>query len=508
MRRLIGRAFLATAGRRMRRIRAWQQDPISTQQRLLRDLIKKAEETRFGREHGFNAIQSVADYQHSVPLRHYLDFKPYWDKLFEGEDDVTWPGHIRFFALTSGTTAGNKAIPLSQEGVRSQMIAGRDIINFYLTQTRDTRFFAGDFLFLGGSTDLVPHPHDTLAGDLSGILTKCMPRYAQRFRLPRADVAFMTDWEQKLEAMAHEAWAADMRGMSGTPSWLMCLFERVLQLQKEAGQPAATLADVWPNFSLLVHGGVNYEPYRASILELCGKPIHTLEVYPASEGFIGIQDRLGTRDLLLMMDTGIFYEFVPVAELDDTAPRRFTVADVETGVDYAIVLTTNSGLWSYVIGDTVRFTSLRPHRIRITGRTAHFLNAFGEHLIVEEADTAMTEACRATGAEIQDYHLAPLYPTPEEARPTHQWLVEFVKEPPDRAMFVVLLDEHLRKQNDDYAAHRRGDVGMRSPELAGLPAGTFYAAMKQLGKLGGQHKAPRLKNNREFADVLLAAERP
>ena len=315
MRGLIGKAFLATAGRRLRRIRVWQQDPVPTQQRLLRNLLEEAKETAFGREHDFNSVTSMDDYQQRAPVRQYLDFKPYWDRLFEGETDVTWPGRIRYFALTSGTTAGNKYIPVSKEGVRSHMIAGRDIVNFYLAQTRDTAFFSGDFLFLGGSTKLVPHPHNTLAGDLSGILTKCMPRYVKRFRLPRADVAFMTNWEEKLEAMARQAWTADVRGVSGTPSWLMCLFERVLELQQAAGKPAEKLADVWPNFSLLVHGGVNYDPYRETIRDLCGKPVHTLEVYPASEGFIGIQDRLGERDMLLMMDTGIFYEFVPVSEL-------------------------------------------------------------------------------------------------------------------------------------------------------------------------------------------------
>ena len=500
--RLVGAVLRTTSGPRLRTIRAWRRDPAPTQKRLLLDLCRTASQTRFGREHGFAGVRSVRDFQDHVPLRTYLEFKPYWDTLFEGETDVTWPGRIERFALTSGTTAGNKYIPLSAEGVRAQRRAGRDIVNFYLEQTGDTALFGGKFLFLGGSTELVRLSNGALAGDLSGIMTCRMPCYADLFRLPSSPIALMGDWEKKLDAMAAEAEPADVRGVSGTPSWLFCLFEQVLERRRARGRPAETVADVWPGFRLLVHGGVNYEPYRESMKKLLGKPVHTMEVYPASEGFIAIQDNLDSNDMLLMMDTGIFYEFVPRDDIASDDPRRFTVADVETGVDYALVLSTNSGLWSYVLGDTVRFTSLRPHRLRVSGRTAHFLSAFGEHLISEEVEEAVAGACRTTGAEIRDFHVAPIYPGRGNPCPAHEWFVEFVKPPPDAQDFILEVDRRLQRHNDDYAAHRQGDAGMSPPVLSAVPRGGFRRAMKRIGKLGGQNKVPRLRNDREFADVL------
>jgi hypothetical protein len=515
MRGVIGKLFRGLSGPRMRTVAQWQRDPAPTQKALLDDLVRSAARTRFGAEHHFESIQSIADYQARVPLRSYADFKPYWDRLFEGERDVTWPGHPRYFAVTSGTTssatAGNKYIPVSDEGIRSHLRVGRDVLNFYLNHTRDTDLFGGRFMFLGGSTRLKAHPHGILSGDLSGILALETPLYTGFLRLPTGQTADIEDWEQKLNAVAHEANAADVRGIGGTPSWLICVFERVLKLRREAGRPARTLAEVWPNLSLLVHGGVNFSPYRATFEALFGKPVTTLEVYPASEGFIGVEDVPGTQDLLLMMDAGLFYEFIPAEEAGGARPTRRTVADIETGVNYAIALSTNSGLWSYLVGDTVRFTSLRPHRLRVTGRTQQFLSAFGEHLVVEDVEIAMTAACRAAGAQVQDFHVAPIYPAADTAgkpcgtdmRPRHQWLVEFLQPPADAEKFRAALDDALRRQNEDYAAHRQGDAGMRPPEVVTLPPETFYRAMKEIGRFGPQHKAPRLRNDREFAEVLL-----
>ena len=507
MRGVIGKVFMALSAPRMRAVGEWQRDPAPTQKALLDGLIRSAARTRFGAEHHFESIRSIADYQNSVPLRTYTDFKPYWDRVFEGERDVTWPGRPRYFAVTSGTTsvatAGNKYIPVSDEGIRSQLRVGRDILNFYFNHTPDTGLFRGRFMFLGGSTVLKPHPHGILSGDLSGILAIETPLYAGLLRLPTGRTAAIADWEQKLDAVAREAAAADVRGIGGTPSWLICVFERVLKLRREAGRPARTLADVWPNLSLLVHGGVNFGPYRAAFEALFGKPVTTLEVYPASEGFIGVEDVPGTQDLLLMMDSGLFYEFIPAEEVGGARPIRRTVADVETGVNYAIALSTNSGLWSYIVGDTVRFTSLRPHRVRVSGRTQQFLSAFGEHLVVEDVELAITAACQATGAQVQDFHVAPIFPHGSEVRPRHQWLVEFLQPPADAEKFGAALDEALRRQNEDYAAHRQGDAGMQPPEIVALPPKTFYRAMKEIGRFGPQNKAPRLRNDREFAEVLL-----
>jgi hypothetical protein len=540
MRGLIGKVFLGLSGPRMRTVAGWQRDPAPAQKALLDGLVRSAARTRFGAEHRFESIRSIADYQARVPLRTYADFKPYWDRVFQGERDVTWPGRPRYFAVTSGTTssatAGNKYIPVSDEGVRSHLRTGRDVLDFYFNHTRDTDLFRGRFLFLGGSTKLKRHPHGILSGDLSGILALAAPLSTGFVRLPSGRTAAIADWEQKLDAVAREANAADVRAIGGTPSWLVCVFERVLELRRQAGRPARTLADVWPNLSLLVHGGVNFSPYRATFEALFGKPVTTLEVYPASEGFIGVEDAPGTQDLLLMMDSGLFYEFIPAEEVGAARPARRTVADVETGVNYAIALSTNSGLWSYLVGDTVRFTSLRPHRVRVTGRTQQFLSAFGEHLVVEDVEMAIAAACRAAGAQVQDFHVAPVYPpkTPlinhqdtkaprederssdpnhrswclgalvvKDMRPRHQWLVEFLQPPADAEKFGAALDDALRRQNEDYAAHRQGDAGMRPPEVVALPPKTFYRAMKEIGRFGPQNKAPRLRNDREFAEVLL-----
>jgi hypothetical protein len=507
MKGAIGNLFVRLSGPRMRTVARWQRDPAPTQKALLDGLLRSAARTRFGAEHHFDSIRSIADYQARVPLRTYADFKPHWDRLFEGARDVTWPGRPRYFAVTSGTTsastAGNKLIPVSDEGIRSQFRVGRDILNFYFNHTHDTGLLRGRFMFLGGSTKLKPHPHGILSGDLSGIMAHETPMLAGLWRLPTGRTAALTDWEQKLDAVAREAEAADVRGIGGMPSWLICLFERVLKLRGEAGRPAGTLAQVWPNLSLLVHGGVNFSPYRATFEALFGRPATTLEVYPASEGFMGIEDVPGTQDLLLMMDSGLFYEFIPAEEVAAVRPTRRTVADVETGVNYAIALSTNSGLWSYLVGDTVRFVSLRPHRLRVTGRTQQFLSAFGEHLVVEDVEIAVAAACRAAAAQVQDFHVAPIYPGGKDVRPRHQWLVEFLQPPPDAEKFRLALDQALQRQNEDYAAHRQGDAGMRPPEIFPLPPKTFYRAMKQIGRFGAQNKAPRLRNDREFAEVLL-----
>jgi hypothetical protein len=508
MTRLIGMALAAAAGPRLRAIERWRRDPVPTQERLLLDLLRRAANTAFGREHGFDSIRTADEYRRRVPLRSYLDFKPYWDRSFAGESDVTWPGRIREFAMTSGTTAGNKYIPVSDEGAKCHQQAGRDLLSFYFSQTRHNALFSGKFLFLGGSTVLKQHPHGVLDGDLSGILARRFPFYTRFFRLPSPDAAAMSDWEAKLDAIADESWRADVRGIGGTPSWLVCLFERIFRRRRDAGLPADTLAQVWPNLALYVHGGVSFEPYRETFRSLFGKEVTTMEVYPASEGFMAVQDVIGSRDLLLLMDNGLYFEFIPAAEAQAKSPTRLTVADVEKDVDYAILLTTNSGIWSYMIGDTVRFTSLRPHRLRVTGRTHFFLNAFGEHVIVEELERAMTAACEATGAAMQDFHVAPIFAKSGDMRPAHEWLVEFRRPPQDAERFRDLLDRTLQGANEDYAAHRQGNAGMRAPVLTPLPHDAFYRAMKQIGRFGAQNKAPRLANTRDFAEVLVGNASP
>ena len=506
LRRLMGRALLAANGWRVREMQQWQRDPFSFQERLLRKLVRTAADTQFGRQHDFKAIRSVADYQERVPLRSYLDFKPYWDRHLDGQANVTWPGRVRCFAMTAGTTAGRKFIPLTRPAIRSQLRVGGDIRHFYVAQTGDLDVFCGKSLSLCGDARFGPPPHRVLSGDISAVTLECTPRYLRQLCLPKPGLARMADWEAKLNAMAEVSADADVRTVSGLPSRLLYLFDQLARRYRQAGRKADTFADIWPNLSLFMHGGVNFEPYRAPFQKLFGKTVHTIETYAASEGFIAIQDRLDANDLLLMMNTGIFYEFVPVEEIEAPRPRRFTVADVEKNVEYAVVLSTRSGLWAYRLGDTVRFVSLRPHRIRVTGRTEQFLNIAGEHLIVAEAETAVADTCRRTGAEIKDFHVAPIFSTTQEARPGYEWFIEFLKAPSDLARFAVLLDQSLQRQNHLYARFRKNDVATRPPQLELLPAGAFDRAMRQRGKISAQSKVPRLKDNREFACLLHATE--
>ena len=482
-------------------------DPASEQERLLLHLARRGAKTRFGRDHELGLVRSVADYQRRVPLRRFEELGAYWQRLRDGENDVVWPGKIRLFAVTSGSTGTAKYVPVSREGLQGFLLAGRDILSHYVTNTRDIDHFRGKFLYLGGSRELQPGPHGTVNGDLSGIVAEETPWAYKPFRLPSPRAHLIPDWEAKLDAVAEEAYRADVRGISGIPSWLVALFERVLDRRRAAGLPAGAIADAWPNLSLVVHGGVSFEPYRGLFSQLIGKPVYYQEVYLGSEGFHAIQDQPDSRDLLLRMDAGLFHEFVPVSELDAERPTRHWARNVEPGVEYAIAVTSASGLWGAFIGDTVRFESVRPHRIRFAGRTEQFLSAFGEHLRAVDVEAAMLAACEATGARIAEFHVAPVYPTQESLHRGHQWFVEFSQPPGDWAVFTRTLDFTLQQRNVDYEEHRRDDADIPLPEVKAVPPGTFYAAMKRLGRVGGQYKVPRLQNDRQFAEALVAAGR-
>lgn len=500
---LFGQLFLAYSRRRMGRITRWMADPATEQAELLAWLTRTAAGTRFGREHGLGSVRSVEDFQSRVPLRQFQDLEPYWTRLRAGERDVLWPGRIRRFAVTSGSTGEPKLVPVSDAGLAGFLRAGRDILSHYLFNTGDVDHFRGKFLYLGGSREPVPGPHGTVNDDLSGIVAAETPWSYRPFRLPTPRVHQIPNWEAKLNAVAEEAWNADVRGISGIPSWLVALFERVLARRQAAGLRAETLADAWPNLSLVVHGGVSFEPYRPLFRELIGKPTYDLEVYLGSEGFLALQDQPNSRDLLLRMDAGIFHEFVPVQALGSERPPRHWAGTVETGVEYAIAVTTASGLWGSYIGDTVRFESLRPHRLRFTGRTEQFLSAFGEHLRASDVEAAAIAACAATGALLGEFHVAPIYPSAGSLDRGHQWLVEFDRPPAEPTTFTRVLDETLQRRNVDYEEHRRDSADLPLPTLQPLPAGTFCRAMQRLGRIGGQHKVPRLQNDRRFAELLL-----
>lgn len=501
----MGRGFLAYSRWRMREIGRWMNDPATTQGRLLFELARTASRTAFGRDHDLAAIRSVEDFQRRVPLVPFAEREPYWRRVRAGEPDVVWPGRMPLYAITSGSTGSPKLVPVSREGLRGFLRAGRDILSHYLAATGDAEHFHGQFLYLGGSRELAPDASGALLGDLSGIVAEETPWIYKPFRLPSPSAHAMTDWDAKLEAVAREACEADVRAVSGIPSWLLVLFERVLALRRAAGLPADTVADAWPNLSLVVPGGVSFEPYRALFREVIGKPFHAVEVYVCSEGFLAIQDRLDSRDLLLRMDAGVFHEFVPMEELGADRPTRHWAATVETGVDYALALTTASGVWGCYVGDTVRFESLRPHRVRFTGRTEQFVNAFGEHLRAADAEHAFMAACAATGARAADFHVAPRYPGSGCPVRGHDWYVEFARPPADEEAFVRALDETLCRRNVDYDEHRRGGVDLAAPRLVCVEPGVFRAAMRREGRGGGQHKVPRARNDRSFASSLEGA---
>jgi len=487
-----------------RRRRMWERltrDAIAEQERTLLSLVRRAGQTRFGREHDLDGVSSIASYQARVPLREYLDFKPRLERAVEGEFDELWPGRPTYWVKTSGTTAGDKVLPVTSEALASHRRGGWDALAMAAERVGPRRLLAGPMLFLGGCTGLTPIGAGGLCGDLSGLVARRLPPVIRDLYSPGPDLSAIPDWETRIAAIATRVAGQDVRLLRGMPSWLLILFERVARIDPGS---AHALGSRWPNLGVLVHGGVSFAPYHDVFEQTIGRPLERVEVYPASEGFVALQtERTGT--LSLMLDYGIFYEFVPVEDLGGSRPRRHTVADVELERPYAVVLTTPAGLWSYVLGDVIRFTARDPLRLEIIGRTRHFVNAFGENVIVEEVERALVEACRRTHAEVVEFTVAPRYAVVSEARGHHDWLVEFATPPTSTAMFVRVLDDTLKQLNTDSRIKRTGDIGMVGPRLLSLPRGTFYAWMRSRGKLGGQNKVPRVTNTRTVADGLLGS---
>jgi hypothetical protein len=486
-----------------RRRRAWERAaraPIVTQERALLDLVTRARRTAFGREHGFETIRSVADYQRRVPLRTYLETKGWLDRAFAGGWDVTWPGRPRYWVKTSGTTAGDKVLPVTPEAFVAHRRGGWDALLMAAERVGGATLLGGPMLFLGGCTRLQPMGDGCLVGDLSGLVMQRLPPGLRGRYSPGPALSSIPDWETRIEAVAGLVARQDLRLLSGMPSWMLILFDRIARRE---GNAAGAFGERWPNLNVFVHGGVSFAPYRDLFDQRIGRSLEPVEVYPASEGFVALQtERSG--GLTLMLDYGIFYEFVPFEALGDPAPRRHTVADVELDRPYAVALTTPAGLWSYLLGDLVRVTARDPLRLEIIGRTRHFVNAFGENVIVEEVERALVEACRRSGAQVTEFTVAPCYASARETRGRHDWLVEFAvlpQTPIER--FARWLDDTLQRLNTDYRTKRTGDVGMLAPRLIPLPRGTFYAWMRSRGKLGGQNKVPRVTNDRAVADGLL-----
>jgi len=487
------------------RRRAWEgiwRRAAAHQEATLLRMAATARQTKFGQAHGFHTVRSIAAYQEHVPLRTYAEFAPLLTQAAGGEEDVTWPGRPRHWMKTSGTTAGDKYIPVTPEAFASHRKGGWDAFLLAVAHVGAAPLLDGSLLFLGGSTSLVPYGNGCLVGDLSGLVVHRLPPVIRSRYSPGQDVAAIRDWERRISVIASLAASQDIRLVSGMPSWTTILFERVVQARRASGRSIRTLSECWPNLKVYIHGGVAFPPYLQIFEERIGHPLQRIEVYPASEGFVAVQTE-PCGGLTLMLDYGIFYEFVPVEDLGSDCPRRHTVADVELERPYAIALTTSAGLWSYLLGDTVRFTARDPLRLQITGRTRHFVNAFGENVIVEEVERALLRACQVTGTEAVEFTVAPRYPSRTEARGGHEWLVEFRKAPTQLAEFTRILDETLMELNHDYHTKREDAVGMLAPQVTALPPGTFYRWMYGIGKLGDQHKVPRVTNNRTVAEELL-----
>jgi len=480
----------------VRRYQQWQRDPAATQLRLLRELVQAAASTAFGKAHDFGAIQTPADFAARVPIRDYEGLKPYFDQVKAGAPDVLWPGRPLYLAKTSGTTSGAKYIPITKASIGNHINGAKDALLHYVHATGRPRFLDGKLIFLSGSPEL-----ETVGGiptgRLSGIVNHHVPAYLRRNQLPSYATNCIEDWETKLDAIVGETLGQPMTLISGIPPWVQMYFDR---LTAHTGRP---VGEVFPQFDLFVSGGVSMEPYRARLLESIGRPVDSIELFPASEGFLAFQDQPGNPGLLLRLDSGIFFEFVPAERFFEENPPRLTIAEVELGQQYAVVLTSNAGLWAYSLGDTVRFVDLHPHRVVVTGRIKHFLSAFGEHVIGEEVEAALREAVRQhPETEVTEFTVAPLVSEDKTQPSRHQWLVEFARAPHDAASFAAALDVALRQRNTYYDDLRQGNI-LVPLLLTPLPIGAFQRYMKSVGKLGGQNKVPRLGNDRALAEGLL-----
>ncbi|QJD95309.1 GH3 auxin-responsive promoter family protein [Mucilaginibacter robiniae] len=497
---IINSVFTWFMKKRIHQIELFMKYPNEVQQEWFNSLISDAENTEWGKKHHYKSIESVDQFKQRVPLQNYDTLKPYIERMLQGEQNVLWPSEIRWFAKSSGTTNDrSKFIPVSEEALEEcHFKGGKDLLTIYFNNRPDAKLFTGKSLTLGGSHQIGQLNADISFGDLSAVIMKNLPLWAEFHRTPDLDIALLENFEEKIEKMAYATKDVNVTGLSGVPTWNLLLFKRILEITGKEN-----LLEVWPNLELYYHGAVSFTPYREQFKKLIPKDdMYYLETYNASEGFFGIQDLEQPGELLLMLDYGVFYEFLPIENLNDENPATLMLHEVELNKNYALVISTNAGLWRYLIGDTIRFTSLYPYRIQITGRTKHYINAFGEEVIIDNAERALQEACRQTNAIIRDYTAAPVYFTDNKGG-GHEWIIEFEKRPVEFDRFVDLLDETLRKVNSDYDAKRFKDMALHRPKVHPAPEGTFVQWMKQRGKMGGQHKVPRLANNREYVDSIL-----
>lgn len=483
---------------RIDQIENFKKYPLETQNNVLFSQLMFAENTEYGKIHGFSSIASYEDFKNRVPIITYEDFEPYIERAREGEKDVFWPGYIKQFAKSSGTTnAKSKFIPISDECLNEcHLKAGKDLVSIYCNNHPENQLFTYKNLRLGGSAEMYAQ-FNTKFGDLSAIIIENLPFWVEITTTPSKKVSLMSEWESKLLAIVNEVKNEEVSSLTGVPSWMMVLLQNVL---KETGKE--NIAELWPNLEVFFHGGISFKPYKDQYQKLMGKHVNYYEIYNASEGFFGIQDRAGADDMLLMLDYGIFYEFMPMDEFGNENPSIFTLQNVELNKNYALIITTNGGLWRYLIGDTVIFTSLDPYRIKVSGRTKHYINAFGEELMIDNVENALAEACKLTNSSVIEYTGAPIFMNDKE-NGAHEWILEFSRAPEDLQQFATIFDEYLQSINSDYEAKRYKNITLNKPVIHTAKANLFYRWLQSRGKLGGQNKVPRLSNDREYLDPLL-----
>ncbi len=498
---LVNSFFTWIMKKRIHQIELFMKYPHEVQEEWFQNLITTAQHTEWGKTYGYSELTSSQQFKERVPIQTYDTLKPYIERMLAGEQNVLWPSEIKWFAKSSGTTNDrSKFIPVSEESLEEcHYKGGKDLLSIYCNNRPETKIFTGKCLVLGGSSQINQLNADSSYGDLSAVLIKNLPFWAEFYRTPEQSITLMENFEEKVEKIARATLDVNVTNISGVPTWNVVLAKRILELSGKSN-----LLEVWPNLELYFHGAVNFTPYRAQFKELIpSEDMYYLETYNASEGFFGIQDLPNSEEMLLMLDYGIFYEFLPMEHLGEENPKTLSLDEVELDKNYALIISTNAGLWRYMIGDTIQFTSLSPYRIKITGRTKHFINAFGEELIIDNAEKALAKACAETQSTIRDYTACPVYFKGNEAG-AHEWIIEFEKSPKDLERFGELLDQELRALNSDYDAKRFKDMALRKPQIHQAPEGTFYQWMKTRGKLGGQHKVPRLANERKYVEEILA----
>lgn len=497
---IVNSLFTWIMKKRMHQIELFVKYPQEVQEEVFRNLIIAAENTEWGEKYGYKSIENTAQFKERVPIQNYDTLKPYIERMLQGEQNILWPSEIRWFAKSSGTTSDrSKFIPVSRESLEEcHFKGGKDMLSIYCNNRPDTQLFSGKSLAMGGSHQVSQFKNDIYYGDLSAVLIKNLPMWAEFYRTPGSSITLMENYEEKIKKMAEATMNVNVTNITGVPTWTVVLANYMLE---KTGK--SNLLEIWPNLELYVHGAVAFKPYREQFKKLIpSNSMYYLETYNASEGFFGIQDESGSEEMLLMLDYGIFYEFISMENIEQENPRTLQLDEVELNKNYALVISTNGGLWRYLIGDTIKFTSLSPYRIQITGRTKHFINAFGEEVIIDNAERALARACSETGAIIRDYTACPIYFS-ENGAGGHEWIIEFEQQPSDMEKFIGLLDNTLREINSDYDAKRFKDMALKRPLVHPAPNGTFYNWMKNRGKLGGQHKVPRLANERKYVEEIL-----